>query len=78
LAKFADAAGGTSTLRDRIVAANTTAQAFVLAQAEGIALGDGVAREAQQTAARVVACRDIAIEIAVFNRDGELVGRAPF
>jgi cobalt-precorrin-5B (C1)-methyltransferase len=78
LANFAEVAGGTSALRDQIVAANTTAQAFVLAQAEGIALGDGVARAAQQTAARVVAGRDIAIEIAVFNRDGNLVGRAPF
>jgi cobalt-precorrin-5B (C1)-methyltransferase len=78
LAKFADAAGGTSALRDRIVAVNTTAQAFDLAQAEGIALGDMVAREAQRTAARVVVGRDIAIEIAVFDRDGNLVGRSPF
>jgi cobalt-precorrin-5B (C1)-methyltransferase len=78
LAGFAAAAGGDSRLRDRVVAANTTPQAFALAQTEGIALGDMVAREAQQTAARVVAGRDIAIEIAVFDRDGILVGRAPF
>ena len=78
LAGFAEAAGGTSSLRDRIVAANTAAEAFAMAQAEGIALGDVVARAAQQAAARVVAGRDIAIEIAVFDRDGILVGRAPF
>jgi cobalt-precorrin-5B (C1)-methyltransferase len=78
LAGFAEAAGGASSLRDRIVAANTTAQAFALAQTEGVALGDVVARKAQQAAARVVAGRDIAIEIAVFDRDGILAGRAPF
>jgi cobalt-precorrin-5B (C1)-methyltransferase len=78
LAGFAEAAGGNSSLRDQLVAANTTAQAFALARTEGIALGDVVAREAQEVAARVVAGRDIAIEIAVFDRDGILVGRAPF
>ena len=40
------------SLCERIVAANTAAEAFALAQAEGIALGDAVARAAQQTAER--------------------------
>jgi cobalt-precorrin-5B (C1)-methyltransferase len=78
LAGFADAAGGSATLHDRIVAANTAAEAFAHAQAEGIALGDNVAQAAQATAARVVAGNDIAIEIAVFDREQVLVGRAPF
>jgi cobalt-precorrin-5B (C1)-methyltransferase len=78
LASFAAAAGGSPELRQRIVVANTTAEAFTLAQAEGIALGDVVARAAQETAARVVAGHDIAVEIALFDRDGKLVGRAPF
>jgi hypothetical protein len=37
-----------------------------------------VAHAAQITAARIVEGRDIAIEIAVFDRDRNLVGRAPF
>jgi cobalt-precorrin-5B (C1)-methyltransferase len=78
LARLAEAAGGTSGLRDRITAVNTAAQAFSLAQAEGIALGDEVARAARETALGVVAGHDIAIEVTVFDREGHLAGRAPF
>jgi cobalt-precorrin-5B (C1)-methyltransferase len=78
LAEFAQTAGGSAQLCARIKAANTAAEAFVLAQAEGIALGDAVAHAAQQTAARLVAGRDIAIEIVLFDREQNLVGRAPF
>jgi cobalt-precorrin-5B (C1)-methyltransferase len=78
LAHFAQAAGGSAELAARILAANNAAEVFALAQAQGIALGDEVARAAKETAARLVAGRDVAIEIAVFDRDGVLVGRAPF
>jgi cobalt-precorrin-5B (C1)-methyltransferase len=78
LAAFAAAAGGATELCERIKAANTAAQAFTLARAEAIALGDTVARAAQQTAAQLVAGRDIAVEIVVFDREQNLVGRAPF
>ncbi len=78
LASFAQAAGGSAKLGARIIAANNAAEVFALARAEGIALGDAVARVAQDTAERVVAGRDIAIEIVLFDRDGVLVGRAPF
>ena len=78
LAQFAQAAGGSAALGARIVAANNAAEVFALAQAERIALGDEVARAAKATAERIVAGRDIAIEIVVFDRDGVLVGRAPF
>jgi cobalt-precorrin-5B (C1)-methyltransferase len=78
LAVLAQAAGGSTELCARILAANTAAEVFALAQSEGVALGDEVARAAQQTADQVVADRDIAIEIAVFDRDGMLLGRAPF
>ena len=78
LAQFAQAAGGSAELGARIVAANNAAEVFALAQAEGIALGDEVARAARATAERIVAGRGIAIEIVVFDRDGVLVGRAPF
>jgi len=78
LAQFARAAGGSQELCAQIVAANTAAHAFTLAQHEGIALGDAVARAGQQTATELVTGRDIAIEIVVFDREGTLVGRAPF
>jgi cobalt-precorrin-5B (C1)-methyltransferase len=78
LARFAAAAGGPAELGARILTANNAAEAFALAQSEGIALGDEVARAAKAAAEHVVAGRDIAIEIVVFDRDGVLVGRAPF
>jgi cobalt-precorrin-5B (C1)-methyltransferase len=78
LASLAQAAGGSAELCARIMTANTAAEAFALARSDGIALGDAVARAARETAERVVAGRDIAIEIALFDRDQMLVGRAPF
>jgi cobalt-precorrin-5B (C1)-methyltransferase len=78
LARFARAAGGSEELCARIGAANTAAQAFALAQAEGVALGDAVARAGQQTAEHVIEGCGTAVEIILFDRDGKLVGRAPF
>jgi len=78
LANIAAAAGGSAQLCERIIAANTTAEAFAHAQAEGIALGDMVAQAARETAAKVVTGHDIDIEIVVFDREQNLVGRAPF
>ena len=78
LASFAEAAGGSAQLRARIVAANNAAEAFALVQSEGVPLGDVVARAARETAERVVAGSDIVIEIVLFDRNGALVGRAPF
>src|SRR5271170_6189526 len=73
LAGLAEAAGGSAKLRERIVTANTAAEAFTLARTEGIALGDKVAHAARQTAERLVEGRGIAIEIALFDRDQALV-----
>jgi cobalt-precorrin-5B (C1)-methyltransferase len=78
LANVAAAAGGSGELCERIIAANTTPEAFALAQGEGIALGDLVALAAQATAADLVAGKSIAVEILVFDREQTLVGRAPF
>jgi cobalt-precorrin-5B (C1)-methyltransferase len=78
LAGFAEAAGGSAELRGRIKAANNAAEAFALARAEGIALGDAVAHAAQITAAGIVEGAGIAIEIVLFDRDQILAGRAPF
>jgi len=78
LAAFAVEAGGSPALADCIAHANTAAEAFAHARADGIALGDNVAQAAWRTAAAVTEGRPIALEIAVFDRDGGLVGRAPF
>jgi cobalt-precorrin-5B (C1)-methyltransferase len=78
LAELAKKAGGTEKLAARILASNTAAEAFTHAEHDGIALGDAVAYAAQATAAKIVAGKPTAIEIAVFDRDGRLVGHAPF
>ncbi len=78
LAGLADKAGGSAALREKILAANTAAEAFELARDEDVALGNAVALAARETAARVAEGRGIAVEIAVFDRDGKLVGHAPF
>jgi cobalt-precorrin-5B (C1)-methyltransferase len=82
LAGLAAKAGGSGALGRRILASNTAAEAFAHAEAEGVALGDAVAQAAQETAAAVVAGKDIGkdieVEIALFDREGRLVGHAPF
>jgi len=78
LAKLAAATGAGEEIQRGILAANTTAQAFTIARAAGIALGDQVARAAQETAANIVAGTAIAIEVVLFDREQNLVGRAPF
>ncbi len=78
LANLAAAAGGSAQLCERIITANTAAEAFALAASEGVALGDAVAAAAQETAARVVAGCGIAVEVVLFDREHTLVGRAPF
>jgi cobalt-precorrin-5B (C1)-methyltransferase len=76
LAALAETAGGSASLHARIVAANTAAEAFGHAQADGIGLGDAVAQAAQTVAAAVVDGRGIAVDTVLFDRDGQLVGRA--
>ena len=78
LATLAQDAGAPSVLRQRILAANTAAEAFAQAVQENLPLGDLVARAGWRTAARVIESTDIALEVGVFDRDGKLVGRNPF
>ena len=77
LAALAHDAGASSALRQRILAANTAAEAFAHALGENVPLADLVAHAAWRTAARVLEDADIALEVAVFDRDGALLGRAP-
>jgi cobalt-precorrin-5B (C1)-methyltransferase len=76
LAELAAKTGASRALQARILAANNAADAFAQAEAEGIAIGDAVARAAWQTAAGVIAGKKIEIDIAVFDRDGRVVGQA--
>jgi cobalt-precorrin-5B (C1)-methyltransferase len=78
LAGFATAAGASEALMERIMASNTAAEAFGHAAAANVMLGDAVARAARETAAEVAAGSGIDIEIVLFDRDGRLVGQAPF
>ena len=78
LAKLAERTGGSRDLAAYILTANTAAEAFVHAEAEGVALGDEVASAAREAATAVVAGKDIEIEVVLFDREGRLVGRAPF
>ena len=76
LAEMARAAGGSNELTARIAGANTTAEAFGLAAEEGVALGDVVARGAFDVAANVLAGTGTVLDIVIFDRDGELVGKS--
>jgi cobalt-precorrin-5B (C1)-methyltransferase len=49
-----------------------------MAAASGLALGDKVAQGAWQVAAEALAGSGSALEIVLFDREGALVGRAPF
>jgi cobalt-precorrin-5B (C1)-methyltransferase len=71
-------AGGSQALAARIGCANMVAEAFGLAEAEGVALGDAVAAGAWRTAAAVLDRDDVALEILVFDREGRAMGRAAF
>lgn len=78
LAERAATHGASAEVEARIAQANTTAQAFAHAAEAKIALGDAVAQAAWRTAADVLAGSGSDLEIAVFDRDGQLVGHAPF
>jgi cobalt-precorrin-5B (C1)-methyltransferase len=74
LARLAREDGGPESVCAKILDSNTAAQAFEIARAHDIALGDSVARNAKRTAAGVLDNPRVAIEVAVFDREGELVG----
>jgi cobalt-precorrin-5B (C1)-methyltransferase len=76
LATLARDLGGDDALAARILAANTTPEAFAHAATAGLALGDVVAERARQVAAAVVEGSGIALDIAIFDRDGGLIGHA--
>ncbi|GJD50942.1 Cobalt-precorrin-5B C(1)-methyltransferase [Methylobacterium crusticola] len=71
-------AGADPDLARQAAAANTALAVLDLARARDLPLADVVARHAWATAARALSGSGIALEVVVFDRDGWLVGRAPF
>ena len=55
--------------------ANTAAQAFGLAEQDGIGLGERIAGRARRTAAGALG-HEAGLEVAMFDREGRIVGRA--
>lgn len=78
LAAVAIEAGASEPLAQRIRGANTVAEAFWLATAEGVPIGEAIASGAWHVAAGVLETPDIELEILVFDRNGVLMGHAPF
>ncbi len=80
LAELARAHGASEAAQGRIAASNTVAEAFAAAEnlAPNLALGDAVAQDAWDVAAAILRPAPIALEIAVFDRAGQLVGHTGF
>ena len=76
LAELARTQGATDIVVDRVARSNTVAEAFDAAT--GVGLGDAIAIGAWEVAARALVPAEIQLETAVFDRSGDLVGRAPF
>ncbi len=75
LADRAREAGGGEALGAAILGCNTAAEAFALAEAEGIDLGSRVAEGARRTASACLG-RQEGLDVVLFDRTGRLVARA--
>jgi cobalt-precorrin-5B (C1)-methyltransferase len=78
LAERAAEAGGDAAVVAPLRSANTANEVLETIRRLGLPLGDVVAENAWRTAAKALRGADAALEIAVFDRNGDLVGRAPF
>ncbi len=78
LAAVAHAAGASEKIGQSIRGANTVAEAFLTATAAGVPLGEAIADGAWRTAAAVLKGSEISLEILIFDRQGNLMGQAPF
>ncbi|WP_262027039.1 cobalt-precorrin-5B (C(1))-methyltransferase [Microvirga sp. Mcv34] len=75
--RLADA-GAEPDLAEAARGANTALEVLDIAKSCGLPLGDVVAQHAWRTAAKALRGAEIALEIVVFDRNGQLVGRMPF
>jgi cobalt-precorrin-5B (C1)-methyltransferase len=78
LAAVAEKSGASRDLAARKRGANTVAEAISLASAQGVPLGDAIAAAAWSTAAGVLKGTGIELELLVFNREGEMMGKKDF
>jgi len=76
LAALASSAGGDDALAAAVRGANTALEALRLCEAAGVPLGDLVAAGARRTAEGVLRGSDVAVDVVVVDRAGEVVGRA--
>ncbi|AHJ62449.1 CbiD protein [Granulibacter bethesdensis] len=67
--------GGSPALAAQLAAANTTPEAFAIAAGEGFPLGGTIARRAWETAASQLQDTGIMLDVVIFSRDGQLMGR---
>ena len=68
--------GAEADLIAQVKTANTAKQVFELAAQVGLPLADKIARMARATATEVAAA-ETAIEVLIFDRAGQLIGRSP-
>ena len=78
LAERVAEAGGDAQAVAAARTANTALEVFETARQRGLPLGEVVARYAWRTAAKALQGADIELEITLFDRAGQLAGRAPF
>jgi cobalt-precorrin-5B (C1)-methyltransferase len=71
-------AGGSADLVAKVANANTGAEVMGWATEHNLPLAELVARAAWNTAAQVIGGTEMELEILVFDREGRLLGRAPF
>ena len=75
LAEMVGKLGGNDELVNRVAGANTALEAFELAQQSGLPLADRVATGAREVALAALS-GGTEVSVAVFDRQGELVGHA--
>ena len=77
LAGWLSEAGADERAAARAVAANTALEVLQLSRMAGIDLAAAIAARAHATAVAAAKGADIAIDVAIFDREGELLARAP-
>ncbi len=78
LADRAREAGADEAFAAWVPSANGAGEVLMRARQAGLPIGDVVAGHAFRTAAKTLGVPDCELEIAVFDREGGLVGRVPF
>ena len=68
--------GGIGSTIESIKKANSALEVFELAESHNLPLADRIADKARITALNVLSGAPVAVEILVFNRQGQLVGMA--